>query len=66
MDLIFAKEFLMVIDFHQLALQLLECLANAIHDRDPQNPNFHFTVNERKAAERWLSDNILSLKGKEI
>jgi len=45
----------MDLDLYVKSQQLLETLANSIHDRDPKNPNpFFFSINEIHAAERWL------------
>lgn len=47
----------MVIDLHGKSQQLLEALANSIHDRDPKNPNpFFFKSADILVAETWLQD----------
>jgi hypothetical protein len=56
----------MSIDYHHLAQQLLERLANAIHDRDPQNRNFIFTIHERKAAESWIKETLENILEREL
>lgn len=49
----------MQIDLHIKAQQLLETLANSIHDRDKQSTNpFCFNVAEVQVAENWLKDFI--------
>lgn len=48
---------MMVIDLHGKSQQLLEALANSIHDRDPKNPNpFFFKSADILVAETWLQD----------
>jgi hypothetical protein len=45
----------MQIDLHGKALQLLEALANSIHDREIKSPNpFFFSGHEIEVAEKWL------------
>lgn len=45
----------MDLDLSAKSQQLLETLANSIHDRDPKNPNpFFFNIAEIQAAEIWL------------
>ncbi len=42
-------------DLHVKSQELLEALANSIHDRDPKNPNpFFFSISEIHVAEAWL------------
>lgn len=48
---------MMYIDLHAKSQQLLETLANSVHDRDPKNLNpFFFSIAEIQVAERWLKD----------
>ncbi len=50
-------------DLHAKSFQLLETLANSIHDRDPKNPNpFFFSLTEVHVAEQWLRDLEKELK----
>ena len=53
----------MSLDLHAKSQQLLEALANSIHDRDPKclNP-FFFNITEIHVTERWLSDFIAEIK----
>lgn len=45
----------MSLDLHAKSQDLLETLANSVHDRDPKNPNpFFFNINELQVAELWL------------
>lgn len=47
----------MTIDFYVKSQQLLETLANSIHDREGKTENpFFFSINEVHAAERWLKE----------
>lgn len=47
----------MQIDLYVKSQQLLEVLANSIHDREPKTLNpFFFSTSEVLAAEKWLSD----------
>jgi hypothetical protein len=49
----------MAIDFHVKAQQLLELLANSIHDRDLKNPSpFFFNIAELQLSEKWLAELI--------
>ena len=49
----------MMLDLHAKSQQLLETLANSIHDREPKNLNpFFFNINEIHVAEKWLNDFI--------
>lgn len=50
-------------DLHAKSQQLLETLANSIHDRDPKNLTpFFFNIAEIHAAEQWLKDFVKELK----
>ncbi len=45
----------MEINIHSKSHQLLENLANSIHDRDPKTPNpLFFSINEIHLVEAWL------------
>lgn len=53
------KEVLMDIDLHSKAVQLLEKIANSVHERDPKNPNLLcFSAAEVYVVEKWLSEFI--------
>ena len=53
----------MFIDVQDKAMDLLETLANAIHDRETINTNpFCFNINEIVVAKKWLSDFIEEVK----
>lgn len=45
----------MTIDYHAKAMELLEQVANSVHERDPKNPNLlSFTRSEIELVEGWL------------
>lgn len=44
----------MTVDINFLSSQLLERLANSIHDRDPSNNQFCFNIAELQVTEKWL------------
>lgn len=44
----------MPIDFNSLATNLLQELANSIHDRDATKKQFCFSTSEMRVAEKWL------------
>lgn len=49
----------MQIDFHTKSQQLLEALANSIHDRDRNSVNpFCFNIAEVHVTEKWLNEFI--------
>lgn len=49
----------MSIDIHSKSLELLESLANSIHDREPQSVKpFFFSLSEIHVAEKWIRDFI--------
>ncbi len=53
----------MQIDLHFKSQQLLEALANSIHDRDRGNSNpFCFNLSEVHVVERWLQEFISEIK----
>ncbi len=50
-------------DLHVKSQQLLESLANSIHDRDPKQTNpFFFNIAEIQVAEKWLEEFIKEIK----
>ena len=53
----------MQIDLYALSQQLLEALANSIHDREPKNLNpFFFNIAEVHVTERWLEEIIVNIR----
>ena len=49
----------MDIDIHAKAMQLLEKIANSVHERDPKNPNLLcFSSTEVQVVEQWLKEFI--------
>ena len=46
----------MSIDIHALSSNLLESLANSIHDREGTDKNFCFSASEKHVVELWLLD----------
>jgi hypothetical protein len=53
----------MTVDLHAKSHDLLETLANSIHDRDPKSLTpFFFNVTEIHIAEKWLSEFIKEIK----
>lgn len=45
----------MKIDYHAKAIELLENIANSVHERDPKNPNpLCFTTTEINLVRLWL------------
>jgi hypothetical protein len=49
----------MEIDLHSKAINLLENIANSVHEREPNNPNILcFTKNEVEVVEQWLANFI--------
>lgn len=58
-----SKGDLMVIDIYAKSVQLLERVANSVHDRDPKNPNLlTFSVNEIHIVEDWIKELMKELK----
>ncbi len=50
-------------DLHAKSQQLLETLANSVHDRDPKQMNpFFFNIAEIQVAEKWLEEFIKEIK----
>ena len=53
----------MEMDLYAKSQDLLETLANSIHDREPNSPNpFFFKISEVHKTEKWLQDFIKQLK----
>ena len=49
----------MEIDLYPKAVQLLEKIANSVHERDPKNANLLcFSVSEVQLVEQWLKEFI--------
>lgn len=49
----------MEIDLYSKAVQLLEKIANSVHERDPKTPNLMcFSTTEVQLVEKWLEDFI--------
>lgn len=47
----------MEIDYHAKAVELLERIANSVHERDPKNPNLLcFSSSEVQLVEQWLEE----------
>lgn len=47
----------MEIDLHSKAVQLLEKIANSVHERDSKNPNLMcFSTTEVQLVEQWLKE----------
>lgn len=54
---------MMSIDLYAKSQQLLETLANSVHDRDPKNLTpFFFNIAEIHVAELWLKDFMDEIK----
>ena len=52
----------MTIDIHAKSVQLLERVANSVHDRDPKNPNLlTFSLSEIHIVEEWLKELLKEL-----
>jgi hypothetical protein len=50
-------------DLHAKSAQLLESLANSIHDRDPKQTNpFFFNIAEIQVTEKWLEEFMKEVK----
>ncbi len=56
-----AKEIALSIDINFLSAQLLERLANSIHDRDSNFKNFCFSISEVQVTEQWIDALIKEL-----
>ena len=52
----------MEIDIYEKSVQLLERVANSVHDREPKNPNlFTFSLREIHIVEAWLKELLKEL-----
>jgi hypothetical protein len=53
----------MTIDIYAKSVQLLERVANSIHDREPKNPTlFTFSLNEIHIVENWIKELLKELE----
>jgi len=52
----------MSLDINFLSSQLLERLANSIHDRDPNSNQFCFNIAEIQVTEQWLKELIREIR----
>jgi hypothetical protein len=53
----------MNIDIYAKSVQLLERVANSVHDRDPKNPNLlTFSITEIHIVEEWMRELIKDLE----
>jgi hypothetical protein len=53
----------MEIDLHSKAVQLLEKIANSVHERDPKTPNLmFFSTSEVQVVEQWLKEFVQEQK----
>lgn len=60
-----SKGDLMTIDIYAKSVQLLERVANSVHERDPKNPNLLcFSTSEVQVVEEWLEEFIKELDSK--
>lgn len=58
-----SKGVLMSIDIYAKSVQILERIANSVHDRDPKAPNlFCFTISEVHLVESWLEEILRELR----
>jgi len=58
-----SKGDVMIIDIYAKSVQLLERIANSIHDRDPKNPNLlTFSLSEIHIVEDWIKELLKELK----
>lgn len=47
----------MYIDYHAKSVELLERIANSVHERDPKTPNILcFSSSEVNLVEQWLKE----------
>lgn len=47
----------MSIDYYAKSVELLERIANSVHERDPKNPNLLcFSSSEVQLVEQWLKE----------
>ena len=53
----------MTIDIHAKSVQLLERVANSVHDRDPKSPNLlTFSLSEIHIVEEWIRELVEELE----
>lgn len=58
-----SKGDLMAIDIYAKSVQLLERVANSVHDRDPKNPNLlTFSLSEIHIVEEWIRELVEELE----
>lgn len=56
-------EMYMVIDLHAKSIELLEIVANSVHERDPKHANLLcFSSNEVLVVEEWIREFIKELQ----
>ena len=54
---------MMNIDLYAKSVELLEQIANSVHERDPKNANLlFFSVNEVQLVKEWLRDFLIDNK----
>jgi len=56
----------MSIDIHALASQLLENLANSIHDREAGDKHFCFSTAELHVVEKWLCEAFMFVEVQDL
>jgi hypothetical protein len=57
----------MYIDIYAKSVQLLERVANSVHDRDPKNPNMlTFSIKEIHIVEEWMRELINEVEQEEV
>lgn len=55
----------MNIDIYAKSVQLLERVANSVHERDPKNANLLcFSTNEVQVVEEWINELLNELEQK--
>ncbi len=54
----------MAIDIEKLSEQLLERLANSIHDRDAADNKFCFSIAEKLVTEKWIVETLQEITKK--
>ncbi len=53
----------MAIDIYAKSVQLLERVANSVHERDPKTPNLLcFNISEVHVVEEWLKELLREIK----
>lgn len=53
----------MPIDIYFKSVQLLERVANSVHERDPKNPNLlFFSTSEVQVVEDWIRELLAELE----